>query len=381
MGSVEEKPAKQTDSLSISEESLPFSSFVHSYKYFTERQPRILFLSSFADSEENEERRKWRTRQSYGKRNMPSRPDHLAKLGGASSARRPSGSAKWLQPPSSMASCPLRHSHSHPCLLKLKVSMWNHANCILRKANQIKSYEDQQRIRNYVEAGGPSNTKAVTPTAMEYAIEVSQTSRASCKRCTQKIMKGEVLISSKPEGQGSKGLVWIHAKCFMELSPATHVEKLPRWENLSSSDQAPVCALVKKVPAAKNGKGTEVPEDKQPQSASRAGTKCKKDVGDDQKSKVTKLEGDTKELWSLKDELKKHVTTAELSEMLEANGQDATGSELDLHDCCADGMMFGALVVFAFLEACIVAMATFQHGASVLTLLLNLNVLKGNGKS
>ena len=43
-----------------------------------------------------------------------------------------------------------------------------------------------------MEAGGPSNTKAVTSTAMEYAIEVSQTSRASCKSCTQKIMKGEV---------------------------------------------------------------------------------------------------------------------------------------------------------------------------------------------
>ncbi|XWS46946.1 hypothetical protein CRYUN_Cryun14cG0111600 [Craigia yunnanensis] len=264
--------------------------------------------------------------------------------------------------------------------------MWNHATCILRKANQIKSiddvegieslrWEDQQRIRNYVEAGGPSNTKAVTPTAMESAIEVSKTARATCKHCSQKIMKGEVRISSKPEGQGSKGLVWNHAKCFMELSPATEVEKLPGWENLSSSDQATVCALVKKVPAAKNGKGTEVAEDKQPQSTSTAGKKRKNDVGDDQKSKVTKLEVDvstrragptknandfldgkpkdsdlerkmeaqTTELWALKDELKKHVTTAELREMLEANNQDAAGSELDLRDRCADGMMFGAL--------------------------------------
>ncbi|XP_022728046.1 poly [ADP-ribose] polymerase 1-like [Durio zibethinus] len=264
--------------------------------------------------------------------------------------------------------------------------MWNHANCVLRKANQIKSiadvegieslrWEDQQRIRNYVEAGGPSNTKAVSPTAMESAIEVSKTSRATCKHCSQKIMKGEVRVSSKPEGQGSKGLVWNHAKCFVELSPAIEVEKLPGWESLSSSDQATVCALVKKVPAAKNGEGTEVPEDKQLQSTSIAGRKRKKDVGDGQKSKVTKLEGDaptnsagsmknandlldikpkdsdleskmetqTKELWALKDELKKHVTTAELREMLEANGQDAAGSELDLRDHCADGMIFGAL--------------------------------------
>ncbi|KAL1143123.1 hypothetical protein V6Z11_A11G141100 [Gossypium hirsutum] len=264
--------------------------------------------------------------------------------------------------------------------------MWNHADCILGKANQIKStddvegieslrWEDQQKIRNYVESGGPSNAKTVTPQAMEYAIEVSQASRATCKGCSQKIMKGEVRISSKPKGQGSKGLVWNHAKCFLDLSPTTEVEKLPGWEHIPSSDQASISALVKKVPAAKTGKGTDVPKDQQPQSTSTAGAKRKKDVGDDQKSKITELEGEvsapgagctknandladkkpkdsdletkleaqTKELWALKDELKKHVTTAELREMLEANGQDATGSELDLRDRCADGMMFGAL--------------------------------------
>ncbi|KAK5783992.1 hypothetical protein PVK06_038510 [Gossypium arboreum] len=264
--------------------------------------------------------------------------------------------------------------------------MWNHADCILGKANQIKStddvegieslrWEDQQKIRNYVESGGPSNAKTVTPQAMEYAIEVSQASRATCKGCSLKIMKGEVRISSKPKGQGSKGLVWNHAKCFLDLSPTTEVEKLPGWEHIPSSDQASISALVKKVPAAKTGKGTDVPKDQQAQSTSTAGAKRKKDVGDDQKSKITKLEGEvsapgagctknandladkkpkdsdletkleaqTKELWALKDELKKHVTTAELREMLEANGQDATGSELDLRDRCADGMMFGAL--------------------------------------
>ncbi|KAK3204370.1 hypothetical protein Dsin_018416 [Dipteronia sinensis] len=46
----------------------------------------------------------------------------------------------------------------------------------------------------------------------------------------------------------------------------------------------------------------------------------------------TKLEIQTKEPWALKDDLKKHVTTLELHEILEANGQDSTGSELDLLD-------------------------------------------------
>ena len=100
------------------------------------------------------------------------------------------------------------------------------------------------------------------------------------------------------------------------------------------------------------------------QSSTKAGTKRRKDTGDDEKAKVakavgdvstsrsqpvksnnqvdeknpeatdlnTKLEAQTKELWTMKDDLKKHVTTAELRAMLEANGQDSTGSELDLRD-------------------------------------------------
>lgn len=113
------------------------------------------------------------------------------------------------------------------------------------------------------------------------------------------------------------------------------------------------------------GKQVNAEEDEElKQSSTKAGAKRRKDVVADQKSKVakvvgdmstsrsqpvgnnnhvdeknpkasdleTKLEAQTKKLWELKDELKKHVTTAELREMLEANGQDSTGSELDLRD-------------------------------------------------
>ncbi|GLU07733.1 hypothetical protein SLE2022_246810 [Rubroshorea leprosula] len=235
--------------------------------------------------------------------------------------------------------------------------MWNHASCILKKANQINSvddveglellrWEDQQKIRTYVESD---------------AIESSQTSGATCEHCSQKILKGKVRISSK-----AKGLVWYHASCFMDLSPSTEVEKLTGWESLSPADQENVQALVKEVPSAtKNGKRIEAQEDKGvvQQSTSRAGTKCKNDVSSDQTSKVAnvkedsdlvggqlkesdlepKLEAQTKAWWAVKDDLKKHVTKAELRKMLEANNQDTRGSELDLRDCCVDGMMFGAL--------------------------------------
>ncbi|GMP99507.1 hypothetical protein CsSME_00046950 [Camellia sinensis var. sinensis] len=254
--------------------------------------------------------------------------------------------------------------------------MWNHAGCILKKANQIKSlddvegiellrWEDQQKMRKYVEGGGPQNTPS--PVVMECGIEVSQTSRAACRRCNQKVMKGEVRISTKPEGQGARGLAWHHANCFMELSPTTQVEKLSGWDSLSASDQLAVRALVKKVPSSSKGTKVELQEeDKESlqQSTLKGGAKRKRAVSGDQKSKLSRseensnllgnehpkssdleslLEAQTKELWALKDDLKKKVTTAELREMLEANSQDSTGSELDLRDRCADGMLFGAL--------------------------------------
>lgn len=265
--------------------------------------------------------------------------------------------------------------------------MWNHASCVLRKANQIKSlddvegieslrWEDQQKIRKYVEEGvGSGSSSKSNVTSAEYGIEVSQTSRATCRHCSKKIMKGEVRISAKPDGQGTKGLAWHHANCFLDLSPSTQVEKLSGWGNLTVSDQGAVKALVNVPSTTKNGTKAVVQENKEmpaQQSTSKAGTK-RKNVGGVESSKVGKFEGDvstsraasvassnnlpdehasdleskleaqTKELWALKDDLKKHVTTAELREMLEANGQDSTGSELDLRDHCADGMMFGAL--------------------------------------
>ncbi|XP_022967405.1 poly [ADP-ribose] polymerase 1 [Cucurbita maxima] len=250
--------------------------------------------------------------------------------------------------------------------------MWNHGTCILKKAKQIKSiddvegldslrWEDQQKIRQYVEDSAAATAVAVTP--VECGIEVSQTSRASCKRCKQKIMKGEVRLSTALDGKGAKGLAWYHANCYMEQSPSAQVSKLAGWQNLPSSDQAAVSALVKKPPSADKNEAK--------QATSKAG-KRKKDTMTDQDSKVTKAVGDvsesrsmknaivtadpqnssdlvskleaqSKELWKLKDDLKKNVTTVEMREMLESNDQDSTGSELDLRDRCADGMMFGAL--------------------------------------
>ncbi|KAF3618393.1 Poly [ADP-ribose] polymerase 1 [Capsicum annuum] len=260
--------------------------------------------------------------------------------------------------------------------------MWHHASCILGKAKQIKSledvegvdqlrWEDQQKIREYVEVGGSSNIP--TPAAVEYGIEVSPASRATCRHCNQKIVIGEVRISSKPKGQRAKSLAWHHAKCFSEISSTTQVEKLSNWDTLSAADQAVVLSLFKS--SALTGNTIDPKEELAQESTSKAGAKRKKTSNNSETSKVVKAEADvsagkkvlgrnsnnakdelskaselesqleaqTKALWALKDDLKKHVTTGELREMLEANDQETSGSELDLRDRCADGMLFGVL--------------------------------------
>jgi poly [ADP-ribose] polymerase len=45
-----------------------------------------------------------------------------------------------------------------------------------------------------------------------------------------------------------------------------------------------------------------------------------------------KLKEQSDTLWKLKDELKKHLSTAELRDMLEANEQDTSGPERHLLD-------------------------------------------------
>lgn len=59
-------------------------------------------------------------------------------------------------------------------------------------------------------------------------------------------------------------------------------------------------------------------------------SKNTKVVKDEQSVLESQLEMQSKALWALKDDLKKHVTTSELKEMLEVNDQDSRGSELDL---------------------------------------------------
>lgn len=60
-------------------------------------------------------------------------------------------------------------------------------------------WEDQQKIRKYVESGAGNSTSTSSSggnAKLEYGIEVSQTSRAGCRKCSEKILKGEVRCCS-----------------------------------------------------------------------------------------------------------------------------------------------------------------------------------------
>ncbi|KAF9610363.1 hypothetical protein IFM89_022033 [Coptis chinensis] len=133
-------------------------------------------------------------------------------------------------------------------------------------------WEDQEMIRKYIEVG-VSSSSITTVAANVGGIEVSHTLRATCRRCSQKIMK-EGFISTKPEGQGARGVAWHHASCFMESTPSTKVEKLAGWESLFALDQEAVCSLAKKG-CSTNKSG---------------GMKRKRSTSDGQKSKVHKSE-------------------------------------------------------------------------------------------
>jgi poly [ADP-ribose] polymerase len=172
--------------------------------------------------------------------------------------------------------------------------MWHHASCILRKADEIKnvedveglkllSWEDQQKIRKYVEAGGSTQppTNASTPSVTECGIETSQTNRASCRKCTKKITKGEVRVSVKLENQNARSLGWHHVKCFKEMHPTVELSKVAGWNTLLAADQAAVSSTAK---------GKKTGADKEPLQGSNGG-KRKRNSGNKAKSKVAKLIG------------------------------------------------------------------------------------------
>ncbi|RCV10443.1 hypothetical protein SETIT_2G112900v2 [Setaria italica] len=237
--------------------------------------------------------------------------------------------------------------------------MWNHARCIFGKKNQIKSvddvegidtlrWDDQEKIRNYVESASAATSSTAT-VPDKCTIDVAPSARTSCRRCSQKITKGTVRVSAKLEGQASKGIPWYHVNCFLEVSISATVEKFSGWDTLSDEDKRTVLDLVKKdvghnepTKGSKRKKGeNDMQSCKAPkldESTSEGTVRNKGKLVDPRDSNASsadiqqKLKEQSDTLWKLKDELTKHLSTAELRDMLEANEQDTSGPERLLLD-------------------------------------------------
>uniref|UniRef100_A0A3S6KHI0 Poly [ADP-ribose] polymerase n=1 Tax=Juniperus drupacea TaxID=103973 RepID=A0A3S6KHI0_9CONI len=282
--------------------------------------------------------------------------------------------------------------------------LWNHAGCILKKRGQIRTlddvegvdilrWEDQQKLRKYVEtplegASPSTGVSAAEDDNSDYVIENAKSSRATCKKCNEKITKGEVRIAIMTESDNPRfrGKVpgWHHDKCFLEMCMWTGpMDKMPGWDSLTAEDKEAVQNIAKSYiqdsrkkaedSAEKVSESSKNPKDGEKKSVPVVG-KSKKRKPDESETlprkKQTKgssnnrskevdgkleeslsgnrelersLEEQSKALWKIKDELQKNVTLAELKEMLIANDQEPSSSEYVLRERCADGMLFGAL--------------------------------------
>ncbi|KAI3982500.1 hypothetical protein MKX01_031239 [Papaver californicum] len=209
------------------------------------------------------------------------------------------------------------------------MTKWNHTGCILKRPSKINflgdvegidllRWEDQRRMRRYVQTGVFFNTTTVG--VNEYSIEVSQTCRAICKLCNKKITEGEIRISTKPGGEGTSTLAWHHAYCYMEWSHSTNVENLSRWNTLSVANQGDVRACANKGTFTGNTGDLLV------------------ELQGDEELQQKPLKGGVKRKTSFKSS-----NYCRMREMLETNDQHSSGSELHLREICADRMLFGPL--------------------------------------
>lgn len=333
------------------------------------------------------------------------------------------------------------------------VTLWFHAPCAFKKPNFFKSlgdvenidtlrWEDQQRLSKYLEEGGESGKvgerkggkgkgegeeEEEEDEGGEFVMEYSKSGQAKCKKCEEKIGKGEIRIGKITKYRGKNVPLWHHLKCMIEKGAWKEPwEKLPGWEVLKKEDKETVKSMSKGQSGETKGKtggkrdksSSEPMESEEPKSKKRKtnkkeeeeevevkkgemkgrneeekssrntrGSSSKENNEADNKNKEKKpvlsrkgkevdiskpvdkinkketgkngkeipavsskdvefdkqMEAQTRKIWEVKDNLTKNVPKNLQKEMLSINGQDQTGSEQELRERCADGMLFGRL--------------------------------------
>ena len=114
-------------------------------------------------------------------------------------------------------------------------------------------WPDQEALRAKVASFGGSGSLLNGET---YRVEVAPSSRAQCRGCATKVLKGEVRIGKEVEAAADsvwkgRAMAWHHPPCFaLRGWWAGGCAALPGWGELSTADQAATLALCGEAPAA-----------------------------------------------------------------------------------------------------------------------------------
>ncbi|XP_066991017.2 poly [ADP-ribose] polymerase [Anabrus simplex] len=246
-----------------------------------------------------------------------------------------------------------------------KIPHWYHFMCFFGKQRpktvgdishfESLRWEDQEKIRQKIAAGGPAPAAAASSKAKgkgkkrgadttgfgDYTVEYAKSGRAMCRGCEEKILKDEVRISKKDyESENARmygGLDrWHHVECFAKLRSELQFFEtgsvLPGFKTLSKEDQKNVLDKLPKIAEVKkeaDGDSTDGP------------TKPKQSKVD------TKNEAELKKqnsiMYKYRDNLRTELEKKSLAALLEYNNQEVPSGEDRILDRLADIMTFGAL--------------------------------------
>ncbi|XP_018335477.1 poly [ADP-ribose] polymerase [Agrilus planipennis] len=242
-----------------------------------------------------------------------------------------------------------------------KVPFWYHMKCFFGKKQRPKSvddiayfeslrWEDQEKIKEQItdvatavvplpKKGKKRDKKeaaAIKAALADFKIEYSKSSRATCRGCEQKIMKGEVRISKK-DYETEVGMkyggqdMWHHLTCFAKLRSELQyfegADKLPGFKTLNKEDQT----VAKK----------EIPPIKQEDEPDAKKVKKEEDTVDNSNEKEMKEQN--KILYKFRDNLSA-LSKQELIDILDENDQEVPAGLDVILDRVSDLMTFGALL-------------------------------------
>lgn len=210
------------------------------------------------------------------------------------------------------------------------------------KGLDMLRWDDQQDLRK---KGGFTTTGAAVPAADRESAssddeddvlktEYAKSSQSSCRKCNQKIQKGEVRIGKEvPEGPYTS-VYWHHLACYKVPKSLTEPSGIDGYSKLKGADKQAVQDHIADAQKARKTK-----------SKKRKATDAPAEAAPDPKR--AKIEADMKaraeKLWKIIDKLKNKYTNDEFKAILKYNEQSTYGGPQEVLMRVADGELAGAL--------------------------------------